>query len=265
MTPALDPRAAESLLAFWAEAGVDACFDVAPVDRTALRPAPARAPALKAVESVRAAPVTADCVAEARRLAWSATTLGDLAEIAAAFDGCGLKAMGARRAVFGSGPDDAPLLVVGAQPTEAEDLSGEPFAGASGRLFDKMLAAAGLTGKDWRLNAVFWRPPGDRQPSPEEQAACLPFVERALDLLRPKAVLLLGSGPARAIFGAAGGSPRLRGTWRDWRLSEGGVTAPTLTTFNPGFLIQQSQMKRLAWSDMLSLAARLDGGGKAVD
>jgi len=260
MTPqTLDNAAAESLLAFWRDAGVDACFEDAPVDRTRVElPAPRQA-VLKATASVIAPPSAADCAQDARQAAGEAQTLDELMRAAAAFDGCGLKRQGARRAVVGDGPADASILVIGAAPGEAEDQTGEVFAGPAGRLFDRMLAEAGLTGRVYRMNSVFWRPPGDRPANPEEQTACLPFLERALELLRPSAALLLGAAPARAVLNATEPLPRLRGQWRDWRPPQaGGVSAPALITLNPQFLLRTPTAKRAAWADMLNLAARLD-------
>lgn len=250
--------ATESLLAFWRDAGVDACFEDAPVDRTYVAP-PARQAVLKATRAVVAAPDALDCAAEARSLAAGAMTLDELASTVAAFDGCGLKHQGARRAVVGSGPADAHLLVIGNAPGLEEDASGEVFAGRAGRLLEAMLTAAGLETRTYRMNAVFWRPPGDRPPAPEEQAACLPFLERALELLRPRAVLLLGAAPAKAVLNTSENLMALRGQWRDWRLSEGGISVPAMITLNPAFLLRQPLMKRHAWADLLDLAQRIDG------
>lgn len=260
MTPqSLNTAAAESLLAFWRDAGVDACFEDAPVDRTRVElPAPRQA-VLKATASVAAPPHAADCADDARRLAAQAATLPELMAAAAAFDGCGLKMQGARRAVVGDGPADAAVLVVGAAPCEAEDQTGDIFAGPAGRLFDVMLAEAGLSGRVYRMNSVFWRPPGDRVASPEEQAACAPFLDRALELLRPRAALLLGAAPARAVLNATDPLPKLQGQWRDWRPPQaGGVSVSALITLNPGFLLRMPIAKRAAWADLLALAARLD-------
>ena len=254
----IDPAAAESLLAFWRDAGVDACFEDAAIDRTHVEPLPARKAVLKATAAVVAAPDAAACAAQARALANEATTMDDLIAAAATFDGCGLKHQGARRAVVGAGPANAKLLVIGNAPGPDEDASGEVFAGPAGRLLNAMLDAAGLTERTYRMNAVFWRPPGDRPPVVEEQAACLPFLERALTLLQPEAVLLLGSGPTRAVLNATDSLLSLRGQWRDWRPPEGGLSVPALITLSPGFLLRQPQAKRQAWSDMLSLAVRLD-------
>lgn len=254
---ARDIAAIESLLAFWRDAGVDACFEEVPQDRTIVV-----APALKAVAKATAsvAPVvdTGDTVTEARRLAASAETLEALAEAVAAFQGCPLRGMGARQAVFGRGDPQAPLLVIGEGPGADEDAAGQPFVGRAGKLLDKMLAAAGLTDRVFITNTVFWRPPGNRTPTPDEQAVCAPFVERAFAILRPKAVLLLGAAAARSVLRTDEGILRIRGQWREWRLAEGNVSAPVLATLHPAFLLRQPQAKRQAWADMLALAARLE-------
>ncbi|WP_122465117.1 uracil-DNA glycosylase [Brevundimonas lutea] len=262
MTPGLDSRAAESLLAFWAEAGVDACFDDAPVDRTRLPPPAPRQATLKAVASVQAPVASGDiaaAVAEARRLAAAADSLEALGEAIAAFEGCGLRTQGARQAVFARGNPTAPILAIGEGPGAEEDARGQPFMGEAGRLLDRMFAAAGLTDRVFITNTVFWRPPGNRTPTPEEQAVCAPFVERTLALLRPKAVLLIGAAAAKSVLQTDDGILKLRGQWREWRLAEGDISAPALATLHPAFLLRQPLRKRQAWSDMLALSARLEG------
>lgn len=254
----IDIAATESLLAFWRDAGVDACYGEAAVDRTYIEP-----PALKAVAKATAsvtAPVQSDtarndAVGDARRLAAGANSLDDLAKAVAAFEGCPLRGMGARKSVFGRGNPDAPVLVIGESPGADET---QPFGGRTGKLLDRMLDAAGLTDKVFIINTVFWRPPGNRPPTPAEQAACAPFVERALAIMRPRAVLLLGAASARSVLQSEDSIMKMRGQWRDWRLSEGDVTAPALPTLHPAFLLRQPQAKRQVWADLLSLAARVD-------
>lgn len=258
--PAQTLAAAESLLAFWAEAGVDACYEDAPVDRAAAEPPPARKAAARATASVVPAVDVADALSEARRLAAGAADLAALKAAADAFDGCPLKGLGARQAVFGRGNPAAELLVIGEAPGADEDARGEPFVGQAGQLLDRILAAAGLGDRVYIVNSVFWRPPGNRPPSPEEQALCLPFIERAAQLIQPKAALLLGASASRAVVNASEGILKLRGQWREWRPAEGGLTVPVLPTLHPAFLLRQPMAKRQAWADMLSLAARLADG-----
>ena len=254
---ASDIAAIESLLAFWADAGVDACFEEAAVDRTIVI-APALKAVAKATESVTPVVNLVDQTSEARRLANGADTMEALAEAAASFKGCELVGMGARQCVFGRGDPHAPILIVGEAPGADEDAAGQPFVGKAGKLLDRMIEAAGLTGRVYITNTVFWRPPGNRTPTPQEQAVCAPFVERAFFLMKPKAVLLLGAAAAKSVLKSDEGIMRLRGQWKEWRLAEGDVSAPVLPTLHPAFLLRQPQAKRQVWADMLALAARLD-------
>lgn len=259
MTPhALDPAATESLLAFWRDAGVDACFEDAPVDRTHVQPPPAVKAVARITERVAPAVDLGAAAAEARRLAAGAATLDDLAQAVAAFEGCPLSTMGATRSVFGRGDPAAPLLVVGEGPGAEEDAQGRPFVGKAGRLLDSMLAEAGLEGRVFITNTVYWRPPGNRTPTPQEQAICAPFLERTLVLMQPRAVLLLGAAAAKSVLSVDEGIMKLRGRWAEWRLAEGAVSAPAMPTFHPAFLLRTPMAKKAAWADLLEVAARLD-------
>lgn len=259
MTPQnLDIAATESLLAFWRDAGVDACYLDAPVDRTHVQPPPALKAVAKATAAVTPVFDASDAVAEARRQAAGAGTLEALGEAIATFEGCPLRGLGARQSVFARGNPEAEVLVIGEGPGGEEDERGQPFVGKAGRLLDRMLAEAGLEGRVFITNTVFWRPPGNRAPTPAEQATCAPFVERAFALLKPRAVLLVGAAASKSVLGADEGIMKLRGQWREWRLPEGGVSAPALPTLHPAFLLRQPMAKRQAWADLLSLAARLD-------
>ena len=258
-----DPRAVESLLAFWAEAGVDACYEDESVDRLAesLRPAKPAAPAPTPVTPIAAAaaePDIAQAIAEARRLAAGAADLEALAAAIAAFDGCPLKREGARQAVFSRGAADAPVMIIGEAPGAEEDQQGQPFVGRAGKLLDRMIAAAGLEGRVFITNTVYWRPPGNRTPSPQEQAVCAPFLERAIALVQPRFLLLVGGASAKAVLQRSEGILTLRGRWFDWRDAEGGATLPALPTLHPAFLLRQPGAKKKAWADFLTLAERLD-------
>jgi DNA polymerase len=254
----LDNTAVESLLAFWRDAGVDACLGDVPVDRTLVAAPPAAKAVARATVSVATTAETGDALAEARRLAGSADSLEALEQAVAGFEGCALKDMGAKQAVFCRGNPQAPVLVIGEAPGAEEDERGQPFIGKAGRLLDRMLAEAGLEGRVFITNTVFWRPPGNRTPTLAEQAVCAPFVERAFALLQPRAVLLLGAAAAKSVLATEEGIMRLRGQWKEWRLAEGGVSAPVMPTLHPAFLLRQPIAKRQVWSDLLALAARID-------
>ena len=266
MTPAAsDLRAVESLLAFWRDAGVDAMFDEAPVDRTLTQPRPEARPVARAVAQVQPAPEPGapdfgEAVAEARRLAVEASDLDALKAAVGAFHGCALRFEGARQPVFSRGVAPAEVMVIGEAPGADEDAQGEPFVGRAGKLLDRMLAAAGLTGRTFITNTVYWRPPGNRQPTPQEQATCAPFLERTIALVQPKVLLLAGGVSTKALLRRDEGILSLRGRWFEWRSEEGGVVLPVMPTLHPAFLLRQPQAKKKAWADLLALTKRLEEG-----
>jgi DNA polymerase len=266
MDLAVDPRAAESLLAFWADAGVEASYADDPIDRLAEGAAMLRArreppPPPVAVVTTPAfgrGPDLGAVVAEARALAAACADLPALAAAIAAFDGCPLKTQGARQAVISRGPADAPLMIIGEAPGADEDLQGAPFVGRAGQLLDRMLKAAGLLDRAFVTNTVFWRPPGNRTPTPQEQAACAPFLERAIQLVQPKMLLLVGGASAKSMLRSEEGILSLRGRWFEWTASDGQNELPALPTLHPAFLLRQPAAKKKAWVDMLMLSERLD-------
>ena len=254
---------AHSLLAFWADAGVDCLYQDEAVDRIALglSPPPRRvelAPTPLRTSGSPAGPA-ADAVAQARHLASQAHDLAALAEAIASFEGCPLRYEGAAtRSVFSRGPADAPVMIIGEGPGGDEDARGEPFVGRAGQLLDRMLAAAGLTDRVFMTNTVFWRPPGNRTPSAAEQAVCAPFVERAITLVRPKMLLLVGGASAKTMLKRDEGILAMRGRWFEWRAEDESLELPAMPTLHPAFLLRQPAAKKKAWSDLVSLVQRLD-------
>lgn len=265
---ASDPVAAHplsALLAFWAEAGVDCAYAEAPLDRLAEgarrlappKPAePARPPPTRTAAPAVAAH-DAEALGLARRAAADAPDLPALEAAVAAFPWGGLKAR-ASRTVFARGPGDAPVMLIGEGPGAEEDQRGEPFVGRSGQLLDRMLAAGGLEGRVFITNTVFWRPSADRTPSPAEQALCLPFLERAIALARPRVLVLAGGASAKAMLRRNEGILSLRGRWFDWTPEAGGEPVPALPVLHPAFLLRQPVAKGQAWADILTLLSRLD-------
>lgn len=253
----------QSLLAFWADAGVDCLYQDEAVDRIAagLSPPPRRmepaATPLHAVPGPTAA--NSDALASARALAAQAQDLTALADAIGGFEGCSLRFDGAAtRAVFARGTADAPVMVIGEAPGADEDAQGEPFVGRAGQLLDRMLAAAGLTDRVFITNTVFWRPPGNRTPTPAEQAVCAPFVARAIALVQPKMLLLVGGASAKAMLQRDEGILAMRGRWFEWRSEDEGLELPAMPTLHPAFLLRQPAAKKKAWSDLVSLVQRLD-------
>jgi uracil-DNA glycosylase family 4 len=267
-----DRRAVESLIAFWADAGVDAALCETPVDRMAagleaLKPRPPsvlRAVQAREAPSSRRNAETVDpaLIAAARAAAAAAQDLTALQAAIAAYEGCGLRRLGARQAVFARGDPAAPVMVIGEGPGAEEDMQAAPFVGRAGKLLDKMLGAAGLEGRVFITNTVFWRPPGNRTPTPGEQAACAPFLERAIALVRPKILMLAGAAAARHILKTSEGILTLRGRWHEWRSEDGALELPALPTLHPAFLLRQPAAKKHAWKDLLTLTERLDRGDR---
>ncbi|MFP4360452.1 MAG: uracil-DNA glycosylase family protein, partial [Alphaproteobacteria bacterium] len=213
------------------------------------RPA-ARAPAL----AVGAGPS-----ADARKLAAEATTVAELIERLRGFDGCGL-ARTAMNLCVGDGDPTSELMLVGEAPGAEEDRQGKPFVGKSGQLLDRMLESAGRPRhRTWITNTVFWRPPGNRSPTAQELATCLPFVERQIELVRPRAVLFVGGIAVRALLNLEEGVTKLRGRRFRYPLADGGEI-PATVMFHPAYLLRRPQLKGLAWRDLLAATAIADGG-----
>jgi uracil-DNA glycosylase len=270
MSAAADPSnaaLAESLLAFWADAGVDAMLLDEAVDRIEagkrlppVRPAtPTLVAPIPALRPGVGQPDISAAVAQAQAAAAAAQDLDALVAAIAAFEGCPLRYEGAAtKAVVCRGDPKAPLMVIGEGPGADEDARGEPFVGRSGQLLDKMFAAAGLSGRVLISNTVFWRPPGNRTPSPAEQAVCAPFLERMIALVRPRMLLLVGAPSTKALLKREEGILKLRGRWLEWRSADGAMELPAMPTLHPAFLLRQPGAKKQAWSDLLTLTERLD-------
>ena len=130
-------------------------------------------------------------------------------------------------------------MIIGEGPGADEDRQGQPFVGRAGKLLDRMLTAAGLLDDVFITNTVFWRPPGNRTPTPAEQTACRPFVERAIALVKPKVLVLAGGASAKSMLDTNEGILSLHGRWRDWTSADGAITLPALPTLHPAFLLRQ--------------------------
>ena len=268
---AIPTRDLVDLLRFYAEAGADEALAEAPVDRLAAAaagPAAAHPPAAAAPQPSRPAATPAMPPAtvpdegqaeRARQAARSAATLDELRRSLAGFDGCNLK-FTAKNLVFGDGNPEAPLMLVGEAPGREEDLEGLPFVGRSGQLLDRMLAAIGRDrGSAYIANVIPWRPPGNRTPTPHETEICRPFIERQIELARPKVLVTLGGPSTKLLLGTADGILRLRGGWRLHRSREG-LEIPTMPTLHPAYLLRNPAHKKLAWRDFLEIKARLRDG-----
>lgn len=281
----LSREALAALLRFYEAVGVDCALDEMCVDRFVAPPAeisPPPAPVFNA-----SAPPVADqgagqntgsaqdkgaaqdktpalaqsqeaAVADARAAAASARTLDELCAALENFDGCALK-FSATRLVFCDGAADAKIMIVGEGPGRDEDLEGRPFVGRAGQLLNKMLAAIGLDRtKVYIANVVPWRPPGNRNPTPQELALCQPFVRRQIELVAPDFLILLGAVSAQSLLGEKDGILRLRGQWREYHGESRIIRA--LPMLHPAFLLRSPLKKAQAWRDWRSLKHALDAG-----
>lgn len=155
--------------------------------------------------------------------------------------------------VFGVGAEDAPLMFVGEAPGADEDRLGEPFVGRAGELLDRMIEAMGWTrGTVYIANTTKCRPPGNRNPEPDELAACTPFLRAQIDAIRPRVIVALGRPAANTLLGTDAPISALRGRWHEAR----GVKV--MPTFHPAFLLRQPDRKRDAWADLKLVIAELD-------
>ncbi|MEX1061097.1 MAG: uracil-DNA glycosylase [Methyloceanibacter sp.] len=246
---------AQALLAWYAAMGVDEAIGEAPVDCFA---APAAGPSPPRTEP-RPRPAAARPPAAASREGimsiGQAATLAELEALVAGFEGCPLKRT-AKSLCFARGREDARIMLIGEAPGRDEDLKGKPFVGRAGQLLDRMLAAIGLTEEHvYITNTVYWRPPGNRTPTPEEVEACAPFLARQIELLSPDVLVLLGGAAAKNILGMAEGIMRLRGKWLSYACA--GRDIATLPTLHPAYLLRNPEHKRLAWRDLLMVKEAL--------
>lgn len=285
---------AAALLAWYAEMGITEALDEAVHDRFAeslavpaleeappalRRPAPARPPERSPERSqdkpigkspgspvsapVRkvgaAAAIAPDAAAlEARELARKAGSLAELRLVMAAFEGCALKAS-ASSLCFADGNPQARLMLVGEAPGAEEDRAGLPFVGRSGQLLDRMLATIGLARATdvYIANVVPWRPPGNRTPTSQEVAICLPFIQRQIALVDPDILVCIGGPSAQALLGFAG-ILASRGRWTQYDTGTRQIRA--IAMLHPAYLLRQPLQKRLAWRDLRALKAALQGG-----
>ena len=245
------------------EAGADEAVAETPVNRLApiSRPAPARIPPPSPAASP--APQSGDAPDLALRAA-AAATLAELRAALESFDGIGLRRT-ATNLVFADGVAAGGVMLIGEAPGRDEDRVGRPFVGRAGQLLDRMLASIGLDrGRNaYITNVINWRPPNNRDPSPEEAALCLPFLRRHIELAEPRLIILLGAVAARHLVGGTDGIMKLRGRWLEYRAGE--TMVPLMPTLHPAYLLRQPAHKKLAWRDLQAVAARMKLLGLPVE
>ena len=223
----------------------------------ALRGSPAVAEVAEVVNVVETTlPDRGEAIA---RMGWD-----ELARAVAACTACALNATRAQT-VFGVGNRSAEWMLVGEAPGSEEDARGEPFVGQAGRLLDNMLAAVGLTrtGSDaqavYIANVLKCRPPGNRNPAPEEVAYCDPFLKRQIELVNPRLVLVMGRFAAQSLLGTEASIASLRGTVH--HIDVAGRRVPVVVTYHPAYLLRNLADKAKSWADLCFAREVVAGGG----
>ncbi len=279
-TNQLDPQQALALLKLYIEWGADEAIEPTPQSRLGATVAPVPVSPRKAAPTPHAAPsqlserpvepfrpapaptrsfgaalgpMDQAAISSAREAARAAPDLAALRAALERFDGISLSRT-ATNLVFADGNPAAHVMLVGEAPGADEDRLGLPFVGVSGQLLDRMMAAIGLDRTTLYItNVCFWRPPGNRKPTDVELAAQKPFVERHIELVAPKVLVLVGAAAAQGLLGTTEGITRLRGRWFEYRPGETGASIPALPIFHPAYLLRQPGQKRETWRDLLKL------------
>ena len=240
------------------ECGVDEAVEATPRDRFTA-PAPDKAdlpdslapPATVATSISAAGPTprvtiepTSALIEEARSIAGAADSVEALAANVAAFDGCALKRT-AKHTVFADDNPEADLMFIGEAPGAEEDRRGLPFVGAAGRLLDLMLQAIGRDRTTaYITNILFWRPPGNRNPSPDEAANCREFLDAQLATVDPDYIVCLGTVAAQNLLDSAISIGKMRGKFYRYK------RAQVLCTYHPSYLLRNPAAKKEVWNDM---------------
>jgi uracil-DNA glycosylase family 4 len=182
-----------------------------------------------------------------------AARLTELREFIGDCTRCKLHTLGRKQVVFGVGNPSANLMFVGEAPGADEDVQGEPFVGRAGQLLTKIIEAIGLTRADvYIANVIKCRPPGNRNPEPDEVATCEPFLAQQIDTIHPRVIVALGTFAAKALLKTDAPISRIRGQVFEYR---GG--AKLIPTFHPAFLLRSPERKRDVWEDMKKARALL--------
>jgi len=177
-----------------------------------------------------------------------------LAELAESLAGCTRCSLCKQRLniVFGAGNPQARVVLVGEAPGREEDKKGIPFVGEAGKLLEKILLAMQLSRQDvYICNVIKCRPPGNRDPQPDEIAACEPFLKQQLALIQPEVIITLGRFAAQTLLKSHVAISRLRGQWYEY------AGIPLMPTFHPAYLLRNSSGKRSVWEDMKQVMQRL--------
>jgi DNA polymerase len=237
------------------------------MDKTAAGPSslqsaiPAPVPSPQPAELLLALPgETQSAIANPQSPIEKAAAFAALRERALACVKCAHLASSRKSVVFGVGSVDALLMFVGEAPGADEDEQGEPFVGKAGQLLTKIIQATGLSRADvYIANILKCRPDtpgqsaGNRKPTSDEMATCIPYLHEQIDLIRPRVIVALGATAVEGLLGKTPGITKLRGTWKTYR------GTPLMPTYHPAYLLRNQAMseKRKVWEDMLAVMEKL--------
>lgn len=165
----------------------------------------------------------------------------------------------ATNTVFCDGQPDAQIMLIGEAPGAEEDARGIPFCGASGKLLDNMLSHIGLSREKnfYITNTLFWRPPGNRRPTPEELTICKPFVEKHIALIKPKLIILVGGTAVTSVLDSKHTITKIRGQFFDYTNQFLDESIKTTAIFHPSYLLRSPGQKKNAWHDCLTIRKHL--------
>ncbi|HEX3890863.1 MAG TPA: uracil-DNA glycosylase [Verrucomicrobiae bacterium] len=209
------------------------------------------------IQSAIAAPVSQSITSSSPE---KAAAFAELQKRALSCVKCPHLASSRKNVVFGVGSIDAQLMFVGEAPGADEDMQGEPFVGAAGQLLTKIIQATGLSRADvYIANILKCRPDtpgqsyGNRKPTPEEMATCIPYLHEQIDLIQPKVIVALGATAVEGLLGKTVGITKLRGNWQMYR------GTPLMPTYHPAYLLRNQAMseKRKVWEDMMAVMEKL--------
>lgn len=210
----------------------------------------------KQVQAVRKPEIVspASAIYDTRKIADSCNNLDELRSAVMNFKDISI-AKTAINTVFSDGVASSEIMLIGEAPGAEEDAQGIPFCGASGKLLDQMLECIGIMrDKNFYItNTIFWRPPGNRRPTPEELAICLPFVEKHIALVKPKIIVLVGGTAVASLIDSKTGITKIRGSFFDYNNQYLGEPVKTTAIFHPSYLLRSPGQKRVAWKDLLTI------------
>ena len=272
-------------LVWQVEAGIDECIGDVPIDRFAktavklaerLENQPAQLPERSVAttfsrsrlpEEISSRPMPAPprnqnsalerAIRAAINAAQAANSIEELKAAVEHFDECALKKT-AMNIVFSDGNPEAKIMFIGEAPGAEEDREGRPFVGPSGQFLDRMLASIDLNRSNCYItNVIFWRPPGNRNPTAGEFATCLPFVERHIELIDPDIIVLVGGPASKALLGMKEGITKIRGQWFEYTTKN--MVSPVQVTplYHPAYLMRSPGYKRDAWHDLIKIKQKM--------